>query len=271
MNSLTIRIADWDVTLLVDECDEATRARIVEYYAAFRVTTGVSAPVIRVRVEPGELYVPFHPSRTWQIHSALREGRLEFRSHFEMGWLDWNSGQGALEMRPRGSPENFLRVLYAWRCLEQDALLLHASGIIRDGRGYVFFGPSGSGKTTITRLSQAHTVLSDDLVIIKKQDARWRVYGVPFRGDLPEAPRTNAAADLRRIFALKKDAAHQVTTLSAPEAVARLSACVPFVMTQPEHARRVTATCAALNAAVPARTLHFRRDAEFWEVIDGLE
>ncbi len=56
-------------------------------------------------------------------------------------------------MRPGGNPENYLRVIYAWRCLEQGALLVHASGVIRRGRGFVFFGPSGSGKTTSARLS----------------------------------------------------------------------------------------------------------------------
>lgn len=268
VDSITLRIADLDTTLSLAECDVATRARLAEHYAAFIAPTGNAAPIIRVRVEPGEMFTPFHPSRLWQIHSTMRDGRLEFRSHFEAGWLDWNAGQGTLIMRPQGNPENFLRVVYAWRCLDADALLLHSSGIIRSGRGYVFFGPSGSGKTTITRLAQAHTILSDDLVIIKKQGARFRVYGVPFRGDLPEAPRTNAVADAYGIFALVKDTAHRVEALPAPEAVARLSACVPFVMAQPENARRVTAICAELHAAVPVRVLHFSRDNGFWEVID---
>ena len=271
MNSLTIRIADWDTTLHLAECDAATRAQIAEHYAAFLVPTSARAFTIHVRSEPGAPCLSPEAFREWQIRSTLRAGRLEFLSFFEKGWVDWATGQGALVLRAQGSPENFLRVVYAWRCLEGDALLLHASGIIRDTRGYVFFGPSGSGKTTITRLSQAHTVLSDDLVILKKQDARWRVYGVPFRGDLPEAPRTNAAADLHGIFALAKDSQHRVLPLPPPEAVARLSACVPFVMAHPGNARRVTGICAGLNASVPVRALHFDRDSKFWEVIDGLE
>jgi hypothetical protein len=248
-----------------------TRAQIAEHYAAFLVPMPARAFTIDVRSEPGAPYLSPAAFREWQIRSTLRAGRLEFLSFFEKGWVDWATGQGALVLRTQGNPENFLRVVYAWRCLEGDALLLHASGIIRDTRGYVFFGPSGSGKTTITRLSQAHTVLSDDLVILKKQDARWRVHGVPFRGDLPEAPRTNAAADLRGIFALAKDSQHRVLPLPPPEAVARLSACVPFVMAQPGNAQRVTGICAGLNASVPVRALHFDRDSKFWEVIDGLE
>ncbi|MEW5720507.1 MAG: hypothetical protein AB1817_17925, partial [Chloroflexota bacterium] len=160
MNSLTIRIADWDTTLDLTECHDATRARLMEHYAAFRVPPSPGAFTVRVRVEPGAAYISPDSSRTWQIRSALRDGRLEFVSLFESGEMDWTTRQGALVMRSEGDPENFLRVLYAWRCLEDGALLVHASGIIRNGRGYAFFGPSGSGKTTTTRLSPRDTILS---------------------------------------------------------------------------------------------------------------
>jgi hypothetical protein len=271
MDTFTIRIADWDTTLQLAECGDATRARLADHYAAFIVPTQPNALAIRVRVEPGPAYILPEVSGAWQVRSAMREGHLEFLSHYESGEVDWTARQGVLEMRPEGDPENFLRVVYAWRCLEAGALLLHASGVIRHGRGYVFFGPSGSGKTTVTRLSQDHTILSDDLVIIKKQGERFRVYGVPFRGTLPESPRTNAVADLQGLFALMKHSEHRVSPMPAPEAVARLSACVPFVLTHSANARRITEICAGLNAAVPARKLYFRRDEKFWEVIDGLE
>jgi hypothetical protein len=271
MDTLTIRIADWDTTLQLAECDDTTRARLTDHYAAFIVPPSSDTLAIRVRVEPGPAYIQHGVSPAWQVRSAMREGRLEFLSHFESGAVDWAARQGILVMRSEGDPENFLRVLYAWRCLQAGALLLHASGVIRHGRGYVFFGPSGSGKTTITRLSQNDTVLSDDLVIIKQQAARFCVFGVPFRGDLPEAPRTNAVADLQGLFALVKHSEHRVSPMPAPEAVARLSACVPFVLTHSANARWVTEICASLNAAVPVRKLCFRRDDEFWEIIDGLE
>jgi hypothetical protein len=268
--SLNLSIADIPVTLRLYALDEPMRARILERYAAFMTPPSSAAISIDVHVEPGPEYIPFGLSSTWQIKSSMQACRLEFESHLENGWVDFGSGRGALTLRPTGDTENFLRVLYAWQCLERDALVLHSSGIIRQGQGYVFFGPSGSGKTTLSRLSLDHTVLSDDLVIVKKCGPAFRVYGVPFRGDMPEAPRTNAVADLRGLFMLVKASEHRVTPVPAPEAVARLSACVPFVMAQPANARRVAEFCAALAAAVPVRALHFRRDAGFWSVIDGL-
>jgi len=271
-NSLPLSIADIPVTLRLDGCDAPTRAHIAERYAAFVAPTSTPALSLALSVEPGPAYIPFETNGVWQIHTSAHNGRIEFESHLEKGWVERTAGNGALVMRPQGDPENFLRVLYAWLCLERDALLLHACGVIREGHGYVFFGPSGSGKTTTARLSQAHTILSDDLVIIKNVGAGssrpyYRVFGVPFRGDLPEAPRTNDVAELRGVFALVKDTAHRVRALSAPQAVARLAACVPFVMAQPAPARRVVEICTDLAAKVPVRALHFSRDDGFWRVI----
>ncbi len=269
MDLLTISIVDSPVTLRLDECVDDTRRRLHEHYAPFAVPPDPRAPEIDLRVEPGPAYLPVESARTWQAQSALQADRIEFRSFFEQGYVSLKDGQGSLVMRPHGDPENFLRVVYAWLCLRKGALLLHASGIIRGDRGYVFFGPSGSGKTTITRLSQAHTVLSDDMVILAAQNGRWRVHGVPFRGAFLQAPRTNAVADLYGLCALVKDSEHRVTPVAPAEAVARLAGSVPFVMTGPENTRRVTEICTALHAAVPVRALHFRQDSGFWEVLDG--
>ena len=269
--SLCISIADWPLILDLDGCDAGKWTRLAEYYAAFIMPMKSAAFSVRVQMIPGDPYIPLEAGKTWQVCSTVVAGRLDFESHFEKGWADWTTGQGELVMRPDGDPENFLRVLYAWHCLAEGSLLVHAAAVIREGRGYVFFGPSGNGKTTISRLSLDNTVLSDDLVIIKKQGETYRVLGVPFRGDFVEGPRTNAAADLRGIFALAKDSAHYVTELTKAEAIARLSACVPFVMGQPANIARVTQVCADLAARVPIRKLHFRRDGGFWEVLDGLD
>lgn len=266
---LTLAIADWRVSLLLAECDATTRAQILERYAAFIVPFDPEALTVRVRSELGELFIPFEKYGVWQIRTTTENGIIRFESHAEKGWMDYAAKRGELVLRPRGLIENYLRVLYAWIALEHASLLLHSCGIIRDGKGYVFFGPSGSGKTTTATLSAAHTILSDDLVIVKKVGRAYHACGVPFRGDLPEAPRTNASAELRGLFTLVKDTQHFLAPLALPDAVTQLVRCVPFVMAQPDNARRVTEICFDLVTHVPVRALHFRRDDGFWKVIDN--
>jgi hypothetical protein len=268
---LSLEIAALPIRLIFYGADALMQSRWSEMYQAFCSPNHADAPLVEALVEPGEPFLPFQPP-TWRIETSTQLGRVDILSHLEKGWFDLNAGQGFLALRPNGNPENYLRVVYAWRCLAQEALLLHASGVIRNGRGYVFFGHSGSGKTTLARLSSDALILSDDLVILKCEDAddrpTVRVFGVPFRGELPEAPRANASAPLCGLFSLVKDDHHQLEKMERHEAVGRLASCVPFVMSQPQNAQRVLKLCDEITRRVAVQSLHFRRDPAFWSVLD---
>jgi hypothetical protein len=274
---LSISIAGISTRLFFSGLSAEKQRLLQTWYAAFSVSTDQVAACrdavrIDVQVEPGDLFIPFRPG-PWLVQTFKRGDRVEFESHQEKGWFDLVSMQGELTLRPDGNPENFLRVMYAWRCLARDALLLHASGVIRNGGGYVFFGPSGSGKTTITDLSPDAIILSDDLVILQCGPSECpkgvRVYGVPFRGEMIEAARTNTSAPLLGLFTLVKDSTHRLTHMHRIEAAARLLACVPFVMSQPENAQRALALCEEITRLVQVKELHFWRDTGFWKVVDG--
>lgn len=268
MSEVPVSIADIRVRLLVDDAEMVERAR--RHYAAFLDETGAAPAVtLKVEVRAGARFVPIEPG-PWIMNVAHQAGRITFESYLEAGEADLNKGHGQVVMAPEGSLENFLRVLYAWLCFRQGGLLLHAAGVIRDGCGYVFFGPSGAGKTTTTRLSEGLAqVLSDDLVIIRRRDGRYVLYGVPFRGERVEAPRLNAQAPLAGLFRLRKDQRHAVVPLSGAEGVAELMAAAPFVVADRAAAAELMNVCSALMAAVPVRALHFRRDDGFWRVIRG--
>lgn len=262
-----IEIADICVGLKLD--DTKVAQQILDRYGDFLSPNDTPEVTVQVEVREGVQFVPFEPG-PYVVNSSFQDGRLTFESYFEAGFVDMTTGQGHLLMAPRGNVENFLRVLYAWRCVHHDALLLHASGIIKDGRAFVFFGASGSGKTTVARLSLDHTILSDDLVIVKKRTGSYRAYGVPFRGDMPEAPRTNARADLHGLFRLRKDTSHFTMPFRHSHAVAELTCCAPFVTGDPTMSRRVMDFCADLAASLPVKELHFSHNKGFWRVIDDI-
>ncbi|MCI0477120.1 MAG: hypothetical protein L0Y55_12795, partial [Anaerolineales bacterium] len=112
-NRPTLSIADWRVTLLLDECDAATRAQILARYDAFIVPFDPAALAVRVRTESGALFIPFQDHGVWQIRTTTHASRgvIQFESHAEKGWMDRAAGRGELILRPRGNIENYLRVL----------------------------------------------------------------------------------------------------------------------------------------------------------------
>jgi hypothetical protein len=94
-------------------------------------------------------------------------------------------------------------------------VILHACGIERDGKGYLFAGESGAGKSTLANMWDSEkgvTVLSDDRTIVRYIDGEFRMYGTPWHGEAKfGSPRH---VKLEGIFFLKhgsQNATHEIT------------------------------------------------------------
>jgi hypothetical protein len=109
---------------------------------------------------------------------------------------------------------------------------LHGGGVVTpDGRGLLFVGQSGAGKSTLSKLWRAEpgmTVLSDERIIVRKDDTGVWMYGTPWHGDgyIAEPGR----ARLERVFVLRHGPLNELRPLPATESVARLFSCgfTPF-------------------------------------------
>lgn len=251
--------------------DEHVADRIRQRYAAFLDPTADPQFIIHLKITPGALFIQPEPG-PWVIESSYRQEELTYRSYTEQGHIHLQSGEGWLEMAPTAHIENFLRVAYAWLCLQRGGLLLHAAGAIRNGQGFVFFGPSGAGKTTTSRLAaRTADVVSDDLVIIRCDNGGCTLHGVPFKGELSDAPRANQSAPLAGLYRLRQDTGHYLEPIPRVKAVAELAAASPFVVREPALSDRLLEVCNRIAKIVPVQQLHFRRDDGFWKVIDGRE
>jgi len=94
------------------------------------------------------------------------------------------------------------------------------------------------------------------------------LYGVPFRGELSEAPRANQHAPLKGIFRLRQSTDHAVEPIEPIKAVAEIVGSSPFVVMQRSLASMLVDVCAKIAHNVPVLSLHFKRDDGFWRVID---
>lgn len=72
---------------------------------------------------------------------------------------------------------------------ENNAIAIHSSTIVTNGKGVLFLGESGTGKSTHTRLWRENisgaTLLNDDSPILRVVDGCVRVYGSPWSGKTP--------------------------------------------------------------------------------------
>jgi hypothetical protein len=268
--TLPIAIGGIPAVLDLSSLSEARRALVHEYYGPFRSEEISGAIRVHMTVEPSPPFISPEGHRELQIRTWRNsDGTLSFSSFFEEGAIDFDSGTASVVLREEGNPENFLRVLYAWAALDRGGLLIHASGVVRDGKAYVFFGHSGAGKTTVARLSMPGVILSDDLVLLGVQDGVLHAYGVPFRGEMVECPRNNASAPVAGLYLLEKAAAHGLHDLTTAYALARLVGSAPFVNSDSGSIPELMSVCEAICGRVSVRRLTFLPDPGFWDLLEG--
>lgn len=97
-----------------------------------------------------------------------------------------------------------LELLTITRLARGAGAILHGCGISREGRGVVFAGESGAGKSTLSRLwaqKKGVELLSDDRVIVRRQNGLFRLYGTPWHGDAAFA--APGGVPLERIFFIR--------------------------------------------------------------------
>ncbi|MDV2496322.1 MAG: hypothetical protein RX316_08960 [bacterium] len=139
-------------------------------------------------------------------------------------------------------------------------MLLHACGVVDEGRGYCFAGASGRGKSTMASLWDGEaTILNDDRIILRpKGDGFW-MYGTPWHGDYPAC--SPEGCPVNELFLLAHGPENVLRQLSPGEAAARLLiASFPPLWDQ-EGMAWTLELLDRLTASVPVYELTFRPDA----------
>ena len=223
----------------------------------------------RSTVEPDE--APELRSRPKVSH--LDHQVLLQRSDFA-GCLDMRTRRGRNIFRKNMeiiAVESFLRICYSFLAVDHEGLLLHSAGVLRGDNGYIFPGPSGTGKSTIASLATAkETVLSDEMVVVRKREGDYLVYSTPFYGS-NESTGQNRGACLKAAFLPVKDDEVYLKEAGPAQALAKLLASVLFFSQEPSLNRRLMDIGTDVVAQIPFYEMHFRRDDSFWGCIDEME
>jgi hypothetical protein len=165
--------------------------------------------------------------------------------------------------------ENVLRYLTARMAIAQGGLAMHAAGVLKNGKAYMFAGISRSGKSTVSALSTDTVSLGDDMGMVIRSASGWHVPALPF--DNSEAVPQDAllgSYPLAGIWRLHQAGDHRIETPQANLGIAALTACAAFPWAYPELADELLEQVVHLVEDGMFANLHFRKDAGFWSLLN---
>ena len=211
------------------------------------VDRDASGPVLAVRFQPGAPEVTVECSPAWRMDDRARTLRCPVRY-----------------------PVDQILSMYL---LGARGILLHAAGMVVNGRAVVLAGVSGAGKTTLSRLAAGRPgweFLSDDRVIVRLPDGsrEARAHGTPWAGEGRIA--ANESAPLARLVFLSQAESNDVRFLAAREAATRLMAMASIPWYDAERVGYSLEACDRLLERVPTALLAFRPDAGAVEAVERL-
>ncbi len=151
------------------------------------------------------------------LSSGKKNALLKF-SLSEKDWDLWiDTNEKAVD--PFEYPLDGL-ILYYLTVINND-IVIHASGVIYEGEGYLFTGISGKGKSTMASLWNYHgaEVIHDDRLIIRKTATGYRMFNTPvYESDYPlESP-------INKIFVIEHGAENRMRPLKDASALSQVMA-----------------------------------------------
>ena len=171
--------------------------------------------------------------------SIFRNGDLAVLSFFPSDWL-----------------------LIARVLADRQGCMFHSSGVVLDGKGFLFVGHSGAGKSTMVKmLLDKAEILCDERIITRKVQEGFRIYGTWTHGEVPIF--SASSAPLKAILFLKQARKNRITLIhDKAQAIARLSACAFKPLATGDWWENTLSFMEELIAKVPCCLLEFDQSGE---------
>jgi hypothetical protein len=166
---------------------------------------------------------------------------------------------------PPGTLE--IRLFSVWLAQFGD-LILHASGAIKDGRGYCFLGEAGAGKSTLARAlakDPQATILGEDTLILRYLDGQFWLFGTPWHLD-PDFC-SPMGATLEKLFFLDRSKPNGINLAPPIDGISQVlkTAVIPYY--HPVWLARIMENLVLLSGLVPFFEFSYQLGADAWELI----
>ena len=159
-----------------------------------------------------------------------------------------------------------LMLVYAFAGAFFDTMLIHASCILHDGRGYPFIAQSGTGKSTHSSLWMKHIedsqLMNDDnpIIRINSADGLPYIYGSPWSGKTPCY--RNIMAPLGAVVRIDRAPKNSIERLNTVEAFATLLPACSSMKWDTTIYNKLCDSITRIIATTPIYTLHCLPDEE---------
>lgn len=164
---------------------------------------------------------------------------------------------GSYNMRRYGL-NSAVMLVFAFRGSLEQTLLIHASLVRHEGKGYAFVAKSGTGKSTHVNLWLSHIsncdLMNDDNPIIRLIDGRAYIYGSPWSGKTPCY--RNVKAPLGAITRIDRAKENSIERHQPIEAFASLLPTCSSMKWDKATFGKICSTLSGIIASTPIYTLH---------------
>lgn len=170
---------------------------------------------------------------------------------------------GTRDMRRFGL-NNALMLVFAFAGSQHDTVLIHASLVRHNGRGYAFIAKSGTGKSTHVSLWLKHIpncdLMNDDNPVVRIVDGQPTIYGSPWSGKTPCY--RNTQAPLGAITRIDRAKTNSIERLSPVFAFASLLPSCSTMKWDKDIFNNICNIITRLIERTPLYTLHCLPDEE---------
>lgn len=183
----------------------------------------------------------------------------------EIGFIDLKNRVAEINLSRKDAAfiiPGFLRLILGSFLASNGGMLVHASGVVKDGLGYLFVGAPDSGKSTVAKASKGLSVLSDDCICLRKINGKFYSFGTPW-----SPCRNNDSGELTRIFFLRKAKTLKFRRLTAPKLMQGLFRHGRFNHLNVNLTNGILNTISEIAATIPSYDMYFSLKDNIWEGI----